>query len=389
MHENITRKAIGLQGAARVFLALILLFPGWLAADVVKPALAELTLYQGGEYVFEIRTSLEALLAGINARYKNTRDAPTAAEYDQYRAMPPDELDEAFKGFRQTFLAEIDLRFDHDKARLEFREIEIPETGYKKVPRISIITLTGTVPPGTRSFSWRYPEKFGDTAFRYRHYNKDEYTWSEWLWLRNGESTGEMDIEADYVQRPFLDVVASYLKIGYLHIVPKGVDHILFILGIFLLSTRLRPLLWQVTAFTIAHTITLGLSMYGLIELSPRIIEPLIALSIAYVGLENLFLAKLHSARVVVVFLFGLLHGMGFAAFLGDFGMPRSDFVTALISFNVGVELGQLTLLLGAFVLLALPLQRTLNYRLLVVIPGSLLISVLGLVWTADRVLNG
>jgi hypothetical protein len=183
--------------------------------------------------------------------------------------------------------------------------------------------------------------------------------------------------------------VSSYIKLGYLHIVPLGLDHILFILGIFLLSIRLRPLLWQATAFTVAHTITLGLSMYGVISVPEQIVQPLIALSIAYVGVENIFFSKLHSTRVVIVFLFGLLHGMGFASVLADFGMPKNDFVTALISFNVGVELGQVSLLLGAWLLLALPFGSNLNYRKLVVIPGSALIAGMGLIWTIDRVING
>lgn len=388
MFENIPRKTLGLYRLWSVFF-LLALCPVTGMADVVKPALAELTIYQDGQLHFEIRASIEALLTGINAQYKNTKDAPNAAEYDRLRAMQPNQLRKEFSAFEKTFLSEITLDFDGRKADLEITDVEVPESGYKKIPRISIITLKGSLPPGAENFSWIYPEKFGDTAFRYRHFIKDEYTWSQWTWLRNGKSTGKIGIEAGFVQRPFVDVVFTYLKIGFLHIVPKGVDHILFILGIFLLSTRLSPLLWQVTAFTVAHTITLGLSMYGIIDLSPRIVQPLIALSIAYVGLENIYFATLRPSRVVVVFLFGLLHGMGFAAFLGDLGMLRSDFATTLISFNVGVELGQLSLLLGAFILLGLPFRSTLNYRALVTIPGSLLISALGLMWTVDRVVNG
>ena len=149
-----------------------------------------------------------------------------------------------------------------------------------------------------------------------------------------------------------LEVIVSYITIGFEHIVPKGLDHILFILGLFLLSTHLKPLLWQVTMFTVAHTITLALSMNNIIELPANAVEPLIALSIAYVGVENILARSLHRSRLFLVFLFGLLHGLGFAGVLSDFGMPSDDFALALISFNIGVEFGQLAVILIAFILL-------------------------------------
>jgi hypothetical protein len=137
--------------------------------------------------------------------------------------------------------------------------------------------------------------------------------------------------------------------LGYTHILPKGTDHILFVLGIFLLSTRWRPILAQVTAFTVAHTITLGLTIYGIVSLSPRIVEPLIALSIVYVAVENVVTPELRPWRVALVFAFGLLHGMAFAGVLSQLGLPRTEFLTALLCFNAGVELGQLSVILGAF----------------------------------------
>ncbi len=115
----------------------------------------------------------------------------------------------------------------------------------------------------------------------------------------------------------------QYLSLGYTHILPKGLDHILFVLGLFLLSPRLRPMLLQVTAFTIAHSITLGLSIYGIVSLPSRIVEPLIALSIAYVAIENLVTRELKPWRLALVFMFGLLHGMGFAGVLRELGLPR------------------------------------------------------------------
>jgi hydrogenase/urease accessory protein HupE len=143
-----------------------------------------------------------------------------------------------------------------------------------------------------------------------------------------------------------LELAARYVALGFTHILPKGLDHVLFVLGVFLLSRRIRPILMQVSAFTIAHSITLGLSMYGLVSVSPSIVEPLIALSIAYIAIENLLLAKFRPWRVALVFAFGLLHGLGFAGALKEVGLPRSEFVTALIG---NAALGQLAVITAAF----------------------------------------
>src|SRR5262249_55438805 len=139
-----------------------------------------------------------------------------------------------------------------------------------------------------------------------------------------------------------LETVVRYLALGFTHIVPNGFDHMLFVLGIFLLTRRLKSVMWQGRAFTGADSITLALSMYGLIALKPSVVEPMIAISIAYVAIENIFLSELKSWRIALVFAFGLLHGMGFAGALKELGLPRREFITALIAFNSGVEAGQL-----------------------------------------------
>jgi hypothetical protein len=160
------------------------------------------------------------------------------------------------------------------------------------------------------------------------------------------------------------------------------------VLGIFLFSLHLRPLLLQVTAFTVAHSITLGLSLYGYIALPASIVEPLIAVSIVYVAVENLITTELKPWRIYVVFAFGLLHGMGFAGVLTELGLPRSDFVTALIAFNVGVELGQLAVIAIAFLAVGVWFGKKPWYRQRIVIPGSLAIAAMGAWWTVERVFS-
>lgn len=365
-----------------------LLYTAPAAADVVKPALIEISVNTNGTYKVEIRASIEALLTGINARYRNTQDAPNAAAYDELRALPPDQLQQAFEPFKEKFTHSVRLLFDGQLAPLTVTRTEIPEPGYTKVPRISVIYLEGTVSRTVRSLSWYYPEAFGDNAVRVRQVNetRQQWHWSDWQWLRNDQASEPFSLTEVFTRQPTLEVIGTYMAAGFDHILPRGRDHILFILGIFLFSARLRPLLWQVTMFTIAHTITLGLSTRGVISLPAQVVEPLIALSIAYVGIENVFARTLHRSRLLLVFGFGLLHGMSFASMLQEFGMPDDAFFTALLSFNAGVELGQLTLISLAFVTVGLWFSDRAWYRTLVVLAGSAAIGLVGLYWTWDRI---
>ena len=356
-------------------------------ADVVKPALVEINVDQDRSLKIEVRASIEALLTGINAQYKNTRDAPNADEYDDYRKMTPDALMQAFTNFRLQFLQSIEVRAADESVNLSVASVDIPPAGYTKVPRISIITITGQLPQSADAIQWYYPAKFGDNAVRVRQIDtkNEQWHWSQWQWLRDDQVSAPFSLTEIVARQSTLEVIASYIEIGFEHIVPKGLDHILFIVGLFLLSTHLSPLLWQVTMFTVAHTITLALSMNNIVELPPSVVEPLIALSIAYVGVENILAKELHKSRLILVFLFGLLHGLGFAGVLSDFGMPKDDFAVALISFNVGVELGQLAVIFMAFVLLRLWFKNKLMYRKIVVVPGSVFISVIGAYWFLER----
>ena len=178
----------------------------------------------------------------------------------------------------------------------------------------------------------------------------------------------------------------KYLSIGYEHIIPLGLDHILFILCVFFLNTNIRQLILQASMFTLAHSITLGLAVSGIINAPSNIIEPLIALSIVFLAIENIVTDKIKPWRMLMVFLFGLVHGMGFAGALSDLGMPQYAFATALISFNIGVELGQLTIILVMYMLVAKPFATQQWYRQRVVIPSSVVIVLIAGYWTIERI---
>ena len=177
-----------------------------------------------------------------------------------------------------------------------------------------------------------------------------------------------------------------YLKLGFEHIIPFGLDHILFVLCIFFLSPKLKPVLWQSLAFTVAHSITLGMAMYGKICLPAHIIEPLIALSIMFLAVENIISDQLRSSRIIIVFLFGLIHGLGFASALAGLGLPQNKFFLSLIMFNIGVELGQIAVILLAWLLVGKWFAQKSWYKKRVVIPASAAIAAIALFWTIQRV---
>ena len=372
------------------FLAVVLLCTLWtggVRADVIKPALIEISVYTSGKVHVDLRASIEALLTVINARYRNTQDAPNAAEYDALRVLPPEALREKFVPFEKRLLEKIEMLADGLGVELAIDKVTIPEPGYTKVPRISVIELTGTLDRSTKELEWYYPAEFGDNAVRVRQVDEEneQWHWSEWQWIRDDSVSKPFPLDELFTRLPVHEVVLNYISIGFDHILPNGTDHILFIVGIFLLSVQLRPLLWQVTMFTIAHTITLGLAMTGYLDIPERIVQPLIALSIAWIGIENVFLPHLSRHRLVIVFAFGLLHGIGFADALAEFGMPDDAFLTALISFNIGVELGQVAIIGLCLVAFGLWFRNRGWYRNLFVIPASLFIAAVGLFWTFDR----
>lgn len=204
-------------------------------------------------------------------------------------------------------------------------------------------------------------------------------------------ATGFTETETIDFERPALETFGLYVKIGVQHILPGGLDHILFVLAIFFSSRRWRPLLIQVSAFTAAHTLTLGMVASGVFAPPASIVEPLIAATIAFVAIENLVFKDMTRWRPAIVFAFGLIHGMGFAGFFGSLGLPMGQFWSALIGFNIGVEFGQLSIIAAA-AMGALALCRVISeaaYRSFVVLPSCALIGAIGAFWAVERVLAG
>ena len=318
-----------------------------LSAHELGMVQVEATFQKNGTYVVDLVVDREHLLPGITPA--DVQKAAVLA-FDGRRVQPaPPEITDGFEG----------------------------------QPRLTRFRLRGSIPANVSRFTFADEAVAGYFVLSLRNEGQAEPITQ---WVESYKTSEPFPLDRAVVPSARMEIVKQYLTLGFTHILPKGLDHVLFVLGIFLLAVRLRPVLWQVTAFTLAHTITLALTIYGVVSLPSSIVEPLIALSIVYVAIENVFTDRLHAWRPLVVFGFGLLHGMGFAGVLSEIGLPRSEFVPALLAFNVGVELGQLTVIFTAFLIVGLPFREKPWYRRRVVVPGSLAIAAEGLYWFVQRV---
>lgn len=341
-----------------------------------------------GGFQVDVTCDLDALALGVSP----TADSAELAAH--LAALPPAELAATREKLRDTLARRLRVFVDGEKAPFT---VSFPEHGTALAEEADIPTVLGLI----ARLEGRLPEDAAEIAFRAsRAFPPVHLTILDERRLTGERQLSELGVPSEpyRLDQPEdagppsasqrLDVAGRYLALGFWHIVPEGLDHILFVLGLFLLAARWRPLLVQVSAFTLAHTLTLALSTYGVVELPSTLVEPLIALSIAYVAIENLLTRRLHPWRPVLVFAFGLLHGLGFAGVLGQLGLPETERLAALLAFNAGVELGQLTVILAAFAAVGWLRDRE-WYRSRVVVPASVGIAAMGLWWAVTRALGG
>jgi len=357
-------------------------------------ASASVNIETNGAYSLDLTFDVPPYVLKVSPQAAN--DPAMNAWLDESTNVIAASLTEAASRFRKGFAAMAGGRFGtvdtlifptaEDVVR--YRDSAPPI----RLPAMLMLSLSGRLPASARSVSFQFPAELGIVAVSIIRPGQEPAT----LVANAGEpstpvpltglaaSEGQPNVATVPEPTKWL-VIRQYLTLGFKHILPEGTDHILFVLGLFLLSCRIKPLLWQVTAFTVAHSITLGLAMYGVIRLPSTVVEPLIAASIAFVAIENICTPELKPWRPVVVFCFGLIHGLGFSSVLLSLGLPRKDFVTALVSFNGGVELGQLAVISSAFLVVGWWRNRS-WYRKVIVIPASVLIAATGIFWTIQRI---
>jgi hydrogenase/urease accessory protein HupE len=279
-----------------------------------------------------------------------------------------------------TLASTLDVRIDD--VRVTLTPAGVVDVPNSSVPRV-LATFAAVLPNGSRDVTFRSSLVFGSYPLTL---HRDGVPGDVVEWLAGPQASAVHAVATTDGVRGWAAIGRDF-RLGYTHILPNGLDHILFVLGLFLLSTRWQSTLAQVSAFTLAHSITLGLTLYGVVSLPSSVVEPLIALSIVYVAIENVMTSSLSPWRLALVFAFGLLHGMGFAEALSRLHLERSQFLTTLISFNVGVEAGQLSVIAVAAAVVALSRVPAPERRRLIVRPASLAIASIGVFWVVQRIL--
>lgn len=357
------------------------MFQGTAQAHELRPAVADVSPIQQQGVLISVRVNLEAIVAGIGPEHDNTDNAEQSARYQTLRASSPADLKASFDAMPTAFLSMLSVvNADNGPLKAYVDNINIPPIGDTRLPRDTLLSLSIPDETALQGMSWQWNEQLGPLIIRTAD---EQQSFSQYL--KPGQRSDVFSL-VNGSQQTNTHRFFDYIVIGIEHIVPKGLDHILFVIGLFLLAPAFKPVLWQVSAFTLAHTLTLGLGISGYINLPPSLVEPLIALSITAICVENLFKQQVGKFRLALVFGFGLLHGLGFAGVLGEIGLPQGQFFQALLAFNIGVELGQLLVLFLCFAVVGWWFGRKSWYRTFITQPASCVLGAVGLFWFFQRI---
>lgn len=375
--------------------AFTLVWGAELRAHETQPAIANIVVTPD-RFEMQIALNAEALLAGIDlSTYQDTNDAPEAAEYDRLRALPGESLtaalNEAWPELVQGFRVE-------GAGPLQLDTVDVTMPASDELSRESVLTISGPMAGGAEGVAVSWVRENGVLVVRQ---SRDGQVFAELL--QDGASSQFLPATG-VAEESAGEAFWRFLVAGFEHIIPLGIDHILFVLGLFFFALKWSSILWQVTAFTVAHTVTLALATLGIINIPDEwmwLVEAFIALSITWVAIENILQPRLGWFRPTIVFAFGLLHGLGFASVLSDFGLSDGQFAVSLVAFNIGVEVGQLAVILGAFLVIVIAVGAARIGRLddpeeamvrdipemyrAIAIVGSLVIAVIGFYWFIER----
>ena len=370
---------------ARIFfvmLGIIIVSSLQSAAHEVTPNIADISI-NGKSITVELRFNVEAFLARLDlSTIDNTDEAEQISDYQTLRELTAEDLTGVFEDNWQTFSNQVNLQISglDEPNALDFLTLSIPDIEDFELPRLSRVSFRANL-PDKGGVTFKLNETFGSTILRQMGVEQGLTQY-----LAPGQTSDPMQQDVS-LRKSAISRLGEYIPIGFDHVVPRGLDHILFVFGLFLLSLKTSVLLWQISAFTLAHTLTLIAGAFGVINISASIVEPLIAASIVFVAVENIFFSKLNKWRTALIFGFGLLHGLGFASVLAKFSLPTGQFIPALIGFNIGVELGQLSVIAISYFIIGLTFGKKPYYRSLITIPASCIIAVIGSWWVFERVL--
>ena len=367
------------------FFSFLTLFSIGAISHEIRPSIADYKIEENILY-FDIRLNAELILSGIDAsNITDTNSSPLSATYDDLRSLTRENLKILLIESWDDIQSKINLNINEVSTKFELVDINIEANRDFEISRDSILYLKYELDDDDEFLTFKWSEKYGPIIIReINELKKEDDLYTEYL--QAGLQTDKIFIKSENTQSIFKSII-NYFILGIQHIIPKGLDHILFIVGLFFFSVTLRPLLIQVTMFTIAHSITLIFVSVSYINVNPLIVEPIIALSIAYVGIENIFKQYVKEyLRYIIIFFFGLLHGLGFALVLSDIGYQSSKLILNLISFNLGIEAAQIFIILSLYVLLGIKFSNKKYYRYIFQVPVSLFIALVGIYWFFERI---
>ena len=367
------------------FFSFLTLFSIGAISHEIRPSIADYKIEENILY-FDIRLNAELILSGIDAsNITDTNSSPLSATYDDLRSLTRENLKILLIESWDDIQSKINLNINEVSTKFELVDINIEANRDFEISRDSILYLKYELDDDDEFLTFKWSEKYGPIIIReINELKKEDDLYTEYL--QAGLQTDKIFIKSENTQSIFKSII-NYFFLGIQHIIPKGLDHILFIVGLFFFSVTLRPLLIQVTMFTIAHSITLIFVSVSYINVNPLIVEPIIALSIAYVGIENIFKQYVKEyLRYIIIFFFGLLHGLGFALVLSDIGYQSSKLILNLISFNLGIEAAQIFIIFSLYILLGIKFSNKKYYRYIFQVPVSLFIALVGIYWFFERI---
>lgn len=382
----LTLRQIAAKSTVRAAFVGIVMLAGTAQAHEMQPAIVDAEVGEDRVRLTMIVQG-EAMVAGIDlASITDTNNSPLAEVYNALRAEPPGAFEERFRAEWDRLAAGLTLGAGETRLVPVLETVSTDAAMSDELPRQTRVVVSAPLPDDDSAvvFGWR--ADYGPMILRQVSDALPEGQEPYSAFLGPGQLSEPMPRDGA-AQVGALASFADYVWLGFTHILPKGLDHILFVLGLFFFSRELKPLFLQVTSFTVAHTLTLALATLGIVSVPVAVVEPLIALSIAYVAVENILRPTLSRFRLAVVFAFGLLHGLGFASVLGEIGLSPRHFIASLIAFNIGVELGQIAIILLAFLAIATWFGDKPWYRARVVVPVSALIGLMGSWWAVERVI--
>lgn len=364
---------VGARVSLRVLLSTVLALLWSVAATAheVRPAISDLTL-TADRVVLEVEASAEAMIAGVDLSvYSDTNEAPEAEAYDRLRALLPNALEDAFREAWPRLAEGIDLRAGDTRLEPRLQDVSVAFVDDPDLTRDTTFTVSADLPPGAVAVTVGWAPAFGPLVVRQMGGGEDAYT----AYLEPGDRSAPIARPAGAAG------LAAMVLQGAVESVPMGLDHVLFVLGLVVLSQSAAALSAQVAAFLAMAVGGLWLGALGGVPVSAQVVEPLIALSVVAIGLATLLRWEPGGVRAAFAGVGGGLHGLGLS------GGAASASPLALGAFSLGAVLGLLVVAMVGALVLRVWLGSKPFYRRAIAVPLSLVVAGLGAVLLLERTL--